>query len=645
MTFTEAAVEVLRLEGKPLHFRKIAEIAVRESLLDHVGKIPEDVMGGQLANHCRLPSADRKVGVVQSGTFALMEWGLDEDPSGLAGMLEPPVEDPIPYRPRERHPIPSRDMARTSGRSEARPRPRREEVEERRVRRYPPPAEVAYEILAGADHPLTLAEVAAQGAVRLLMPEAFVREGSALAAALVEDNRRREGAGRRPLFTLDGDSVSLAVQPEPGERPAAVTPPAAVRAVSTPADLRRLGLLALRRRLSESDPATVEHVVAKLLERMELREVKVAKRGRDHVVYTARRRMGLGDVRHCIRILRGGGEAGRRDVQEVRRDVGSHGAQIGVVVSAGDAARDARSEATAPGQLPVLLLCGEALAEALAELELGVRLVSVPEVDDAFFKAAAEAAGDEESARRPRRDDRERRDGREAPQPQRAASPDGARREVRSGRSGEEDLDEMELFPVATVPAPRAVEVAASDEGEDDDEDEGDEDDGSITVDASSAGADGPEVEGAGAAEGDRSDPRRKRRRRRRRGGRGRAREGGAAASSDLVVPVAGQVAGGGELEAPPAATPESGAGPGDELAEPSAESLPVEVRSGSDEPRPDPEPALRSDPHPAPLPVSAAPAEEPGSTGRPTSADPTHEPEPSPGSSAGAPGGTEADR
>jgi hypothetical protein len=55
MTFTEAAVEVLRREGKPLHFRKITEIAVRENLLDHVGKIPEEVMADQVAAHCRLP--------------------------------------------------------------------------------------------------------------------------------------------------------------------------------------------------------------------------------------------------------------------------------------------------------------------------------------------------------------------------------------------------------------------------------------------------------------------------------------------------------------------------------------------------------------------------------------------------------------
>src|SRR5918911_2665303 len=92
MTFTEAAVEVLRREGKPLHFKKIAEIAIRESLLDHVGKIPEEVMGGQLADHCRLPHLDRKVVSVQHGTFALVEWGLDEDPAGLENIIEPPPD-------------------------------------------------------------------------------------------------------------------------------------------------------------------------------------------------------------------------------------------------------------------------------------------------------------------------------------------------------------------------------------------------------------------------------------------------------------------------------------------------------------------------------------------------------------------------
>ena len=544
MTFTEAAIEVLRREGKPLHFKKIAEIAVRDSLLDHVGKIPDEVMGGQLASHCRLPHADRKVLAVQAGTFALVEWGLDEDPAGLEGLIEPPPEDEIAYRPRERHPTPSREIARSTGREgRGRRREEGEEREERRGRRFPPPAEVAYEILAGADRPLTLAEVGAQGAERFLMPDAFVREPAALAAALAEDNRRRESAGRKPLFALEGEQVSLAAQPEPGER--AATPLAAVRPAASAGELRRAALLALRRRVRECDPATVEHVVAKLLEATGLRELKVAKRGRDHVVYTGRRRMGLADVRHCVRVIRAGTDAGRREVSEVRRDVGNYGAQIGVIVSAGEAPREARGEATAPGQVPVLLLCGDALAEALAEASVGCRPVIVPEVDEAFFRAAGEAAQAEEAARRARREDRERREPRaeggerrergerpSAREPQEADRTAAARPEeaaeppsTAAGISAGAGPQPVASIQPAAVADPGAA-VSDEDEGaEGDEEDEGDVAEGA------------PSQAGAAPAPG---DGRRRRRRRRRRGGRGRGREaeGGAPrAGADAGTP------------------------------------------------------------------------------------------------------------
>ena len=81
-------------------------------------------MADQLAAHCRLPHADRRVIPVQQGTFALSEWGLDEDPAGLEGLIEPPPDEE-PYRGRERHPIPSREMARGSARGEAGRRARR----------------------------------------------------------------------------------------------------------------------------------------------------------------------------------------------------------------------------------------------------------------------------------------------------------------------------------------------------------------------------------------------------------------------------------------------------------------------------------------------------------------------------------------
>jgi hypothetical protein len=623
MTFTEAAIEVLRREGKPLHFRKITEIAVRDALLDHVGKIPEEIMADQLSAHSRLPKTERRLLPVQQGTFALVEWGFDEDPQGLEGLVEPPPEGEKAYRGRERHPIPSSQGRgrgeRERDRERDRDRPRRRDEEGRHGKRFPPPAEVAYEILAGAGHPLSLREIASQGAERLLMPDAFVRETASLEAALVEDNRRREAAGRKPLFAVDADTVSLVAQPEPGERPAVA--PAAARPQGA-AELRRAALAGLRRRLRECDGPTVEHLAERLLEQLGFREVKVAKRGREHVVLTARRKLGLAEIRHAVRVVRSGADALRKDVQDTRRDLGAYGAQIGMVLTAGEAAREARSEATAAGQLPVLLLAGEALAEAFAEAGVGTVPVIVPEIDEAFFQSATEAAQREEAARRARREERDRREGREprevdegregregrderrddrrerrdrrergdrserAPERQEAAaqaaregqaSAEGEVREVDatlavaepagSGTGALEVAASLDAGPGAgPEPTPSAAALALAGELDLDDDEDGPEepDDEGDDDEPAQAGASAPAAGGEGEARpGDPGKPgegRRRRRRRRRRGGRGRGRgEGGAQAAAQPGAegaPAAGPAEPGGAPAPPPASEP-----------------------------------------------------------------------------------------
>jgi hypothetical protein len=49
MTFLEAAIEVLRREGKPLPVRRLAELAVQHNLLSVVGRDPEGTMNARLA--------------------------------------------------------------------------------------------------------------------------------------------------------------------------------------------------------------------------------------------------------------------------------------------------------------------------------------------------------------------------------------------------------------------------------------------------------------------------------------------------------------------------------------------------------------------------------------------------------------------
>jgi hypothetical protein len=73
MTFTEAAVEVLRSVGKPLHYKKITEIAIELNLLSHVGKTPETTMSSRLATMVKKDRGDAPITKVKPGVFALRE--------------------------------------------------------------------------------------------------------------------------------------------------------------------------------------------------------------------------------------------------------------------------------------------------------------------------------------------------------------------------------------------------------------------------------------------------------------------------------------------------------------------------------------------------------------------------------------------
>src|SRR5512135_2743613 len=74
MTFTEAAAEVLRLAGKPLHYKEITALAIEKNLLSHVGKSPEVTMGSRLAALFKKPDEENPMLRIRPGVFALREW-------------------------------------------------------------------------------------------------------------------------------------------------------------------------------------------------------------------------------------------------------------------------------------------------------------------------------------------------------------------------------------------------------------------------------------------------------------------------------------------------------------------------------------------------------------------------------------------
>src|ERR1700739_1663665 len=91
MTFIEAAAEVLRQAGKPMHYKEITELAIAKNLLSHVGKTPEVTMSHRLTSAIKKDDKDIPIVKVKPGVFALREW---EGKKGRRGAAAAPAEAP-----------------------------------------------------------------------------------------------------------------------------------------------------------------------------------------------------------------------------------------------------------------------------------------------------------------------------------------------------------------------------------------------------------------------------------------------------------------------------------------------------------------------------------------------------------------------
>src|SRR5213080_249262 len=90
MTFLEAALDILRRERKPLHYKDLTERAMDKKLLTFVGRTPEVTMQTQLTNAVKKAPGAPFVRV-KPGVFGLLRYP--------EGALEPVVEEKEPEAP------------------------------------------------------------------------------------------------------------------------------------------------------------------------------------------------------------------------------------------------------------------------------------------------------------------------------------------------------------------------------------------------------------------------------------------------------------------------------------------------------------------------------------------------------------------
>src|SRR4051812_33248300 len=80
MTFVEAAIEILKREGKPMSTRRLAELAVKLNLLSVVGRDPESTMQQRLDDALGRAARHPDLVRLKTDTFGLHEYPVQPYP-------------------------------------------------------------------------------------------------------------------------------------------------------------------------------------------------------------------------------------------------------------------------------------------------------------------------------------------------------------------------------------------------------------------------------------------------------------------------------------------------------------------------------------------------------------------------------------
>lgn len=102
MTFYEAAVEVLRSAGRPLHVKKITELSVGQSLLTHVGREPEKTMAARLAQEIAKANGESLVRTVRPNVYELRDGA---DPSDAKQTVQLRSYEDVVEEPKTKEPV------------------------------------------------------------------------------------------------------------------------------------------------------------------------------------------------------------------------------------------------------------------------------------------------------------------------------------------------------------------------------------------------------------------------------------------------------------------------------------------------------------------------------------------------------------
>lgn len=440
MTFYEAAVEVLRRTGRPLHFKKITEVAIRDELLSHVGKTPEVTMESLLDKEVKKDDSSWIV-MTRPGVYMLKEEALEKlneeakkreekrrerqarkqeeeqeqeeahEPEEAEDDSDDSSDDSGSRRRRRRRGGGggggngrNKKSSSDNGRSKSSGSNKRRSKGNRGGRksssrskkggsfgdldgeRFDSIADAAYAVISASDREAMSADDVAD----IVFDKKLVRfhthdPEATIQSAIVTDNQVRIRRGLRPLFTQYREGrwglTEWGVTDEGIEKEQQI--------IELAGELRQESIDQLGGAVSSLKDEAFEMVVMTLLERLEYSNLKVSKRTSDgDVFFTADWRRGFSDLRVCIHIIADADSSLSDDeIKELRETLNHYSASEGVVITMGDVSKSAVKESRKDDCAKVTIIDRDAFVRLLADEGIGVKTYQTPivMVDRAFI--------------------------------------------------------------------------------------------------------------------------------------------------------------------------------------------------------------------------------------------------------------------
>lgn len=444
MTFYEAAIEVLRRTGRPLHFKKITEVAIRDEMLSHIGKAPEETMGERLEQETK-KATESWVIKTRPGVFTLRDDIIEELNAKAAKREATEAKTPAPKakigRSRKRsndqsqqtesQQAPARDESDDSSGGDDRRRRRRSRAgrdddskdskSSRRGRksrsndkksgsqdstqksnrrsksssdipkvkgRFETVSDAAYAVLHATDRAPSDVEAIAEAIFAQKLVKFHTHDRAAtVQSAIVTDNQVRLRTGRRPLFASYAPSVWGLT--EWGLSDEGIETEKEIQELV--ADLREDVQTQLATMLVSLKAEALEMMVITLLERLGYDNLKVSKRTSEgDVFFTADWRPGFSHIRVCIQVVgEPDVEIDADDVNELRETLNHYSGNEGILIHLGDVSKAAVKESRDDSKDKVTVIDGDSLVRLLVQEGIGVRTYRMPisMVDTAFLQA------------------------------------------------------------------------------------------------------------------------------------------------------------------------------------------------------------------------------------------------------------------